>query len=71
MSGPSERGGADRLELEAIARRFEGKLAVSACRLDEPTAVLDVGGDEIFPAAAVIKVAVALEVFCQVEEGAI
>ena len=61
---------ADRLELEAIARRFEGKLGICSVRLDDPNAVLEVVGDEPFPAASVIKIAVALEVFCQVEEGA-
>jgi beta-lactamase class A len=72
----SDVGAAERLELEAIARRFEGKLGICSARLDRVTpgaeeAVLEVGGDEVFPAAAVIKVAIALEVFCQVEEGAI
>jgi beta-lactamase class A len=72
----SELGAAERLELEAIARRFEGKLGICSARLDRGAAgadeaVLEVGGDEVFPAAAVIKVALALEVFCQVEEGAI
>jgi beta-lactamase class A len=67
----SELGGADRLELEAIARRFEGKLGICSARLDESDATLQVGGDEVFPAASVILVAVALEVFCQVEEGAL
>jgi beta-lactamase class A len=62
---------AERLELEAIARRFEGKLGICSTRLDGNDVLLDVGGDEIFPAASVIKIALALEVFCQVEEGAI
>jgi len=60
---------AERLELEAIARRFEGTLAICATRLDDPTSMVDVGADEVFPAASLIKVAVALEVFCQIEEG--
>lgn len=60
---------AERLELEAIARRFEGTLAICAARLDDPTSMVDVGGGEVFPAASLIKVAVALEVFCQIEEG--
>jgi beta-lactamase class A len=61
----------ERLELEAIARRFEGKLGICSARIDAPDAVLEVSGDEVFPAASVIKIALALEVFCQVEEGAI
>ena len=64
-------GGADRLELEAIARRFEGTLAVCSTRLDESNATLEVGGDEVFPSASLILIAVALEVFCQVDEGAL
>lgn len=62
---------AERLELEAIARRFEGELGVACLRLDDGAASLDVAGDVVFPAASVIKIAVALEVFCQVEEGAL
>ena len=65
----TEFGGVERLELEAIARRFEGQLGFCAVRLDEPDAVLEVSGDDVFPAASVIKIAVALEVFCQVDEG--
>ncbi len=61
----------ERLELEAIARRFEGKLGISAQRIDGPDVALEVNGDETFPSASVIKIAVALEVFCQVEEGAL
>jgi beta-lactamase class A len=61
----------ERLELEAIGRRFEGTLGLCAARLDEPRAIVEVGADEVFPAAGVIKVAVALEVFCQVEEGSL
>jgi len=59
----------ERLELEAIARRFEGSLGICAARLDGRDGQLEVGGDEVFPAASVIKIALALEVFCQVEEG--
>lgn len=69
MLAVTELGGADRLELEAIVRRFEGKLGLCALRLVEPVALLEVGGDELFPASSVIKIALALEVFCQVEEG--
>ncbi|MBX3209626.1 MAG: serine hydrolase [Labilithrix sp.] len=61
----------ERLELETIARRFEGTLGLCSARIDAPDAVLEVGGDEVFPAASVIKIALALEVFCQVEEGAL
>lgn len=61
----------ERLELEAIARRFEGALGIASARVDRPHAVLDVNGDEVFPGASVIKIALALEVFCQVDEGAI
>ncbi|MCW5835850.1 MAG: serine hydrolase [Labilithrix sp.] len=61
----------ERLELETIARRFEGTLGLCSARVDGPDAVLEVGGDEVFPAASVIKIALALEVFCQVEEGAL
>jgi len=61
----------ERLELEAIARRFEGTLGICSARLDGPEGLLEVGGDEVFPAGGVIKIALALEVFCQVEEGAI
>lgn len=64
-------GNAERLELETIARRFEGTLGICAARLDDPKSTLDVMADEVFPAASVIKIAIALEVFCQVEEGAI
>jgi beta-lactamase class A len=60
---------AERLELEAITRRFEGKLGLCASRLDGPESSIEVGSDEVFPAASVIKIAVALEVFCEVEEG--
>lgn len=66
---------AERLELEAVARRFEGTLGICCQRLDgSPAAVLEsstleVSGDELFPAASVIKIAIALEVFCQVDEG--
>lgn len=61
----------ERLELEAIARRFEGKLGLCAVRLDDPSAIVEVASEEVFPAASVVKIAVALEVFCQVEEGAL
>lgn len=61
----------ERLELEAIARRFEGKLGICAARIDGPEIPLEVNGDETFPSASVIKIAVALEVFCQLEEGAL
>lgn len=61
----------ERLELSAIARRFEGTLGICSMRVDGPETILEVGGDEVFPAASVIKIAIALEVFCQVEEGAI
>lgn len=61
----------ERLELEAIARRFEGKLGVCSARLDGPESLLEVGSDEVFPSGSVILVALALEVFCQVDEGAI
>jgi beta-lactamase class A len=64
-------GGADRLELEAIVRRFEGTLAACSTRLDETNATLDVGGDEVFPSASLILIPVALEVFCQIDEGAL
>ncbi len=59
----------ERLELEAIARRFEGTLGICAAKLDDNSAFVEVGGDEVFPAASVIMIAVALEAFCQVEEG--
>lgn len=59
----------ERLELETIARRFEGKLGICAAKLDDPNAFIEVGGDEIFPAASCIIMAVALEAFCQIEEG--
>lgn len=61
----------ERLELEAITRRFEGTLGICSAKLDAPDAVLEVSGDEVFPSASVILIALALEVFCQVEEGAI
>lgn len=61
----------ERLELETVARRFEGTLGICSARIDTPDAVLEVGGDDAFPSASVILIAVALEVFCQVEEGAI
>lgn len=61
----------ERLELETVARRFEGSLGICSARIDTPDAVLEVGGDEVFPSASVIMIALALEVFCQVEEGAI
>jgi beta-lactamase class A len=65
----NELGGADRLELEAIGRRFEGGLGFCSTRLDDSRATLEVGGDQVFPGGNVILVALALEVFCQVEEG--
>lgn len=65
----AEQHAAERLEIEAIARRFEGTFAVCAIKLDDPTSVLEVAGDVVCPAASLIKVAVALEVFCQIEEG--
>ena len=61
----------ERLELSAIARRFEGTLGICSMRVDGPETILEVAGDEVFPAASVIKIAIALELFCQVEEGAI
>jgi beta-lactamase class A len=61
----------ERLELEAIARRFEGKLGICAARIDGPDVPLEVNGDETFPSASVLMIAVALEVFCQMEEGAL
>ncbi|MBX3202102.1 MAG: serine hydrolase [Labilithrix sp.] len=70
-SGDSSAYKEERLELETIARRFEGTLGLCSARIDGPDAVLEVGGDEVFPAASVIKIALALEVFCQVEEGAL
>lgn len=71
VSGESSFARQERLELEAIARRFEGTLGLSAARLDDPDAMLEVHGDVRFPAASVIKIALALEVFCQVEEGSL
>jgi beta-lactamase class A len=65
----AEVAAAERLELEAITRRFEGTMAICAARLDDPTTAVDVAGDVVCPAASLIKVAVALEVFCQIEEG--
>jgi beta-lactamase class A len=64
----NERQPADRLELQAIARRFEGKLSLCSARLDADM-VLEVDSDEVFPAASTILLAVALEVFCQAEAG--
>src|SRR4051812_14111296 len=60
---------AERLELEAIARRFEGTFTICAVRLDDPSSLIETAGDVVCPAASLIKVAVALEVFCQIEEG--
>ncbi|MFO0737311.1 MAG: serine hydrolase [Labilithrix sp.] len=65
----AEQHAAERLELEAIARRFEGTFAVCAVRLDDPSSLLEVAGDVVCPSASLIKIAVALEVFCQIEEG--
>jgi len=67
----AEFGNAERLELEAIARRFEGQLGMCAVRLDDATARLDVKSDELFPAASVLTIAIALELYCQIEEGAL
>jgi len=64
-----EQYAAERLELEAIARRFEGTFSVCAARLDDPGALIEVAGDVVCPAASLIKVAVAVEVFCQIDEG--
>lgn len=61
----------ERLELEAIARRFEGTLGICSVRIDGPETFLEVNADEVFPSASVIKIALALEVFCQAEEGAL
>lgn len=60
---------AERLELEAIARRFEGSLGIYAMRLDDPSNAVDVAPDEVFPAASLITVPIALEVLCQIDEG--
>lgn len=65
----AEIGSAEKLELVSIARRFEGVMGIYAERLEEPAVTADVGGDEVIPAASVIVIALALEVFCQVEEG--
>jgi beta-lactamase class A len=67
----AEFGTAERLELEAIARRFEGQLGMCAVRLDDPAAVLDVMGGEVFPAASILTIAIALELYCRVEEGSL
>lgn len=65
----AEQHTSERLELEQIARRFEGTLAICAMRLDDPTSLIEVAGDVVCPAASLIKIAVALEVFCQIDEG--
>jgi beta-lactamase class A len=67
----AEFGTAERLELEAIARRFEGQLGMCAVRLDDEAALLDVLGGEIFPAASILTIAIALELYCRVEEGSL
>jgi beta-lactamase class A len=64
----AEFGTVERLELEAIARRFEGQLAMCAVRLDDASALVEVMGSEVFPAASVLNIAIALELFCQVDE---
>jgi beta-lactamase class A len=69
--GSGSAGKPERLELEALARRFEGSIAFSAARLEDPGGSIEIGADEIFPAASLIKPAVALEVLCQIDEGAL
>jgi beta-lactamase class A len=54
--------------IERVARELPGAFGVCAVRLDREER-LTWNADRVFPAASVIKIAVALEVLCAIEEG--
>jgi beta-lactamase class A len=55
--------------IERVARSLPGAFSVCAERLDKSHARLVSNEERVFPAASVIKIAVALEVLCAIEEG--
>ena len=60
--------------IERVTRELPGAFAVCAERLDasaSPPARLATNDERVFPAASVIKIAVALEVLCAIEEGSL
>jgi len=55
--------------IERVTRALPGAFAVCAERLDREHVRLASNEERVFPAASVIKIAVALEVLCAIEEG--
>ncbi len=55
--------------IERVTRELPGAFSVCAERLDTEGIRLAVNEERVFPAASVIKIAVALEVLCAIEEG--
>lgn len=55
--------------IERVTRELPGAFAVCAERLDREHARLATNEARVFPAASVIKLGVALEVLCAIEEG--
>ena len=55
--------------IERVTRELPGAFAVCAERLDGEGVRLEANEERVFPAASVIKIAVALEVLCAIEEG--
>ncbi|MDB4939166.1 MAG: beta-lactamase [Labilithrix sp.] len=56
--------------IERVARELPGAFGVCAVRLDTNERLAS-NDERVFPAASVIKIAVALEVLCAIEEGAL
>ena len=57
--------------IERVTRELPGAFAVCAERLDTEGARLASNEERVFPAASVIKIALALEVLCAIEEGSL
>ena len=60
-----------RMTVERVAHELPGAFAVCAERLDLDAPRLAWNEERVFPAASVIKIAVALEVLCAIAEGAL
>jgi beta-lactamase class A len=58
-----------RMAVERVTQELPGTFAVCAERLDRPAPRLAFNDERVFPAASVIKIAVALEVLCAIAEG--
>lgn len=60
-----------RMAIERVTQELPGTFAVCAERLDHDRERLAWNDDRVFPAASVIKLALALEVLCAIAEGSL